>query len=62
MQWSDLLTAIGLFLILEGIMPFVNPGGWRRILESISQMSEQQLRTVGGCSMAIGLLIVYLVR
>jgi len=62
MQWSDLITAIGLFLILEGIMPFVNPGGWRQVLETIASMSEQQLRIIGGCSMAIGLLIVYLVR
>lgn len=62
MQWSDLLTALGLFLVLEGIMPFLNPGGWRRMLESIIGMSEQHLRIMGGCCMALGLVIVLMVR
>ncbi len=62
MQWSDLLTALGLFLILEGMMPFLNPGGWKRMVESILNMEDQHLRIAGGCCMAVGLVVVYLVR
>ncbi len=32
MQWSDLLAAFALYLVLEGLMPFLNPGGMKRAL------------------------------
>jgi len=25
--------ALGLFLVLEGLMPALNPGGWRKMFE-----------------------------
>ena len=61
-DWYDLFAAVALVLVLEGVFPFLNPAGMRRKLEMISQMNDGQLRTIGLVSMAIGLVILFLVR
>ena len=32
MDWSDLWAAFALYLVLEGVMPFVNPAALKRTL------------------------------
>jgi len=61
-MWTDLLTALSLVLIIEGIMPFVNPDGVRRMFMMAAQLDNNVLRTVGFSSMLIGLLFLYIVR
>ncbi|MGH8497125.1 MAG: DUF2065 domain-containing protein [Gammaproteobacteria bacterium] len=62
MNWTDLLTAIGLVLVIEGIMPFLSPDAWRRALGMVAQLETRRLRLVGLSSMIVGLLIVYFAR
>ncbi len=62
MLWQDLLAALGLMLVLEGILPFANPGQWRRAMLMASQLQDGTLRTIAGVSMLLGLLLVFLVR
>lgn len=62
MDWQNLLTALALLLVIEGIFPFVNPGGLRRTLQMMGQLSDSQLRTAGLVSMVIGVLLLYFVR
>lgn len=61
-MWQDFLAAIGLLLVLEGIMPFLSPSRLRRVLLQISQMEEGVLRVVGLISMLIGLAVLYFIR
>lgn len=61
MDWHDLLVAAALVLVLEGIMPFVNPAGLRRMLETVREFSDQQLRFAGMTSMLAGLILLYFV-
>lgn len=61
-NWHDLGVALALFLVLEGILPFLNPNGVRRTLEMITGMSDQQLRFIGLTSMLLGLLLLYAVK
>lgn len=61
-SWSDLLAAFALYLVLEGIMPFLNPEGLRRALTSMAGMSDQQLRLIGLLSMVAGVGLLYFVR
>ena len=35
LNFADLLAALGLFLVLEGIAPFVNPAGVKRALAQL---------------------------
>jgi uncharacterized protein YjeT (DUF2065 family) len=53
-----LASAIALVLILEGLLPFLNPGAWRRVFERALKMTDDQIRLVGLSSLAIGLLVL----
>jgi uncharacterized protein YjeT (DUF2065 family) len=59
---SDLLAALGLFLVLEGIAPFLNPRGVKRAFAKLLEVHDRELRYAGLGSMLVGVLILYLVR
>ena len=59
---SDLLAAIGLFLVLEGIAPFINPGGVKRGLARLLQVRDRELRIAGLGSMLVGVIILFIAR
>ena len=61
-MWLDLITAIALVCVIEGIMPFINPAGFRRVMQLSSNLDDTSLRFVGLTSMLIGILVLYLVR
>jgi uncharacterized protein YjeT (DUF2065 family) len=60
--WSDLLAALALMLVLEGLLPFINPAGWRRVFAQLAASGDRQLRIGGAVCMALGLLLLFLVR
>ena len=62
MQWPDLLAAFALYLVLEGIMPFLNPGAMKRALLRFASLPDVQLRVAGGVSMMLGIALLYFVR
>ena len=62
MSWADLFAALALYLVLEGILPFINPQALKRVLTTMATLSDRQLRLWGLASMAGGLLLLYLVR
>ena len=62
LMWQELIVAFGLVLIIEGIVPFLYPRRWQRMVEVIAEIEPRQLRIAGLVSMLIGLLIVTLVR
>jgi uncharacterized protein YjeT (DUF2065 family) len=59
---TDLLAAFGLFLVLEGIAPFLNPGGVKRAFAKLLQVQDRELRIAGLGSMLVGVVILFLVR
>lgn len=61
-MWLDLLTAVALVCVIEGIMPFINPAGFRRVMLLASRLDDTSLRFIGLTSMLIGILVLYLVR
>jgi uncharacterized protein YjeT (DUF2065 family) len=48
--------AMALVLVIEGLFPFISPGGWRRMFNQILQLSDGQVRFFGLCSILAGLL------
>jgi uncharacterized protein len=62
MSWSDLLAAFALYLVLEGVLPFLNPQALKRVLTAMTTFSDRQLRLWGLASMAAGVLLLYFVR
>ena len=61
-MWTDLLTGLALVFIIEGIMPFVNPDGLRKIFLMAVQLDNATLRFIGITSMLLGLILLYLIR
>lgn len=59
---SDFLTAVGLALVIEGVLYAAFPGPMRRALVSVSGMPEQAIRMGGLMALAIGVFVVWLVR
>ena len=59
---SDILVAIGLVLVLEGLLWAAAPHLGLRLLATAAHMPEQALRTAGAAAVAAGLVIVWLVR
>ena len=56
---SDLLVgAFALMLVVEGVLPFVNPGLWRRIFARVVLMTDGQVRFLGLGSMLAGILML----
>ncbi len=61
-MWHDLLVALALVLVIEGVLPFLNPGGFRRTLLMASQLDDSTLRFIGLSAMLLGCLLLYAVR
>ena len=53
-----LLMAIGLVLIIEGLLPFVAPAVWRASLERMARLQDGQIRFVALGAIVIGLLLI----
>jgi len=62
MEWTDLLAAFALYLILEGLLPFLSPQSWKQALAQMTQLSDQQMRIFGLISMVAGLFLLAFVR
>jgi len=59
---SDFLAALGLVLVLEGLLYGGLPGLVKRMAADIIHIPESVMRVVGLSVMALGVFIVWLVR
>lgn len=58
---GDLIwLALGLVLVIEGLMPFLAPAAWRRMFHSILKLQDGQLRFIGLGSVLLGLALIWL--
>ncbi len=55
---ESLILALGLVLVIEGLMPLAAPGQWRATVSRIAQMRDGQIRFVGLGSVLVGLLLI----
>jgi hypothetical protein len=61
-NWDDLLAALALVFVIEGMLPFINPASLRRMLLMVTQLDDRTLRVTGLVSMVCGVLLLYWVR
>lgn len=59
---NDLLAAIGLVFVIEGLVFAAFPGFVLRAMETALEMGESALRWSGIVSALIGVIMVWLVR
>jgi len=57
---GSLLTAFGLMLVLEGLLPLLLPQAWRESFKRMIALKDGQLRFIGLMSIVGGLLIMWL--
>jgi uncharacterized protein YjeT (DUF2065 family) len=61
-MWNDLFVALALVLVIEGILPFLNPAAMRELQRKMAEMDDKSLRLAGLSSMLVGLALLYLLR
>ena len=53
---------MALVLIIEGMLPFISPRKYRRMVAEISQLGDNQIRNIGLLIMIIGVVVLFFVR
>ena len=61
-MWVTLVIALGLMLVIEGILPFLNPRGFKQTLSAVVQTNDRVVRVAGLASMIVGVILLYLAR
>jgi uncharacterized protein YjeT (DUF2065 family) len=59
---EELLRAVGLMLVIEGIIPFISPRRWRGMAEVLATIDDKAMRRVGLFSMLMGVFMLVLLR
>lgn len=61
MEWGDSIwTAMALVFLIEGLLPFVSPAGWRQMFSQLIQLRDGQIRFFALLSMVVGLAMLIL--
>jgi uncharacterized protein YjeT (DUF2065 family) len=61
-MFEDLLTAVALVLVLEGLLPCIAPGFWQKTMLEVSKMNPKSIRTFGIVSILAGAIVFQLVH
>ena len=61
-MWQELLVALGLVLVIEGILPATSPRAFRRAVSSIAMLADRHVRLWGLACLLGGALLVHLAR
>ena len=58
----DFLSAIGLIFILEGLLLFSSPKRLKKILHIVTIYPENKIRIIGGVSVLLGIVLLWIIR
>ncbi len=61
-MWHELAVAFCLMLVIEGILPFINPGHWRNMLMMLDQIDDSTMRLIGLASMITGTILLLIIN
>ena len=59
---AELLSALCLVAVLEGLLLFVTPRGWKRAAEQLHALPDRRLRALGAIVLGLGVASLWLVR
>jgi uncharacterized protein YjeT (DUF2065 family) len=60
--WYELALALSLVFILEGIVPFLYPERWRKLVQQLAKTDNRTMRITGLASMLLGLVLLYFLK
>jgi len=55
---DKLIAALGLMLVLEGLLPMIAPARWREVFLQIARLRDGQIRFVGMGSALLGIALL----
>ena len=61
-MWHELAVAFCLMLVIEGIIPFISPGRWRKMLLVLDQIDDNTMRMIGLGSMLTGTALLLMIN
>jgi uncharacterized protein YjeT (DUF2065 family) len=61
-MWHDLMVALCLVMVMEGILPFLSPTAWRKTIYLVAQLDDRSMRIMGLISMLMGAGLLFLVN
>jgi uncharacterized protein YjeT (DUF2065 family) len=61
-MWVEILTAVALVLVIEGLLPFAAPSRYRQMVAEIVRLGDNHIRTVGLVLIVVGLVMLFVVR
>jgi uncharacterized protein YjeT (DUF2065 family) len=61
-DWRDLGAGFALYLVLEGVFPFLRPAIVRQTFGKLMTLPDEALRLLGLSSMIAGCVLLYFIR
>lgn len=61
-MWHELAVAFCLMLVIEGMIPFISPGRWRKVLLVLDQIDDNTMRMIGLGSMLTGTVLLLIIN
>lgn len=58
----NIVTAVALVLVIEGLLYAIFPAGMKRMMEQALVMPEGSLRTAGLAAAILGVFVIWLLR
>lgn len=59
---TQILTAFALVLVIEGLMPSINPGAWKGAMRQLLEHDSERIRQFGLGSMIVGALLLAIIH
>lgn len=57
-MWGEIVAALGLVLVIEGLVPSISPASWRQAMRQLLSVDDARLRYGGLACMVIGALLL----
>jgi uncharacterized protein YjeT (DUF2065 family) len=61
-MWHEIAIALCLVLVIEGLLPFISPRRWRRMVLQVANVDDRSIRLMGFISMVLGTALLYWVN
>lgn len=59
---SEILTAIALVIVIEGLLPAISPAAYKRAVSQLADMPLRTIRVTGLVLMVVGALLLQIVH
>ena len=59
---AELLAALCLVAVIEGLFLFEAPAAWKRAAAQLLNLPDEHVRRIGGILLALGLVCLWVVR